>query len=155
MAPTKRSTTNSKRTRREFDIKTQVPKDTVQEYQQTNEEPKEALINPREAEETDEKYGSWTNRRQLELLRGYLRIFPEGKKHGQVGPAWNELRDYVNSFGDEKHLSTDSIKRKVDKLLAFYRGSDKECKTTVLSGMGTKYNPELQAAAQACIDMVQ
>ena len=87
MSPTKRSTTNSKRTRREFDIKQQVPKDTVQEDQQTNEEPKNALINPREAEETDDKYGSWTNRRQLELLRGYLRIFPEGKKHGQVGPA--------------------------------------------------------------------
>lgn len=129
-------------------IKEYVPPNSQNKKPRTEENTVTENVEEHHTEENEDesqikkKHGSWTDEKELALMRAYVSVFPPAWKRGTVSDGWKKVIEQVNAVApNDTPLEYDACRRNVDRIISKYKNS-------TMSG-GYKYQKEMEEAASS------
>lgn len=90
--------------------------------------------------QTKKRHGSWTDEKELALMRAYVNVFPPAWRRGTVSDGWRKVIEQVNAVApNDTPLEYDACRRNVDRIM-------NKVKNSTMS-RGHRYQQEMEEAA--------
>ena len=98
--------------------------------------------------------GSWSDKKQLVLLKKYSDLFPPAARRGTAPQVWEKIAAEVNTAApNDAPLGIVACKRQVEKLMASFLPLFTEAANSSLTGF-QRNRTAMEAAAFTCIQRV-